>query len=135
MKKYMLALLNTLPFFLCFLFYKFALGPLLFFPVLQLLINIFNYDYSERIAPFLGWNLLMLVSSVASIWLYVLLYYKINPSDFEALGMIEAGIQFCTVFIALMTLISVVCKIKGRKNNMKMATKKHIAPSRKDYKQ
>lgn len=118
MKKYILALLlNVTPFLLSCFLYEGGIAISLIFPALQLLLNTVNYKWTRRILSFVILNLAMLVSSITSIKINTLLYYNNISSDSETLAVGSFEVLVCFVFILLMTLISIVCKILSKKSN------------------
>lgn len=110
--KYCIGLiLNIAPFFLTLFLYEGGIAIALMFPALQFLINLYNYNYTEKIPSFLSLNLVMLISSISSLKINNNLYYNNISSDTEtlAVGSLEVLVSF--LFVLLMTLISVVCRI------------------------
>ena len=119
MKKYILAfILNIVPFFLtCFLYYEGGIAISLMLPVLQILLNTLNYKWTKRIVLFASLNLAMLVSSVVSIKINTWLYYNNISSDAETLAVGNFEVHVCILFILIMTLISIACRILSKKTN------------------
>ena len=112
----MLALmLNIIPFFLSCFLYEGGIIILLMIPVLQFLINIVNYKWTNKILPFVILNSAMLISGAASIKINIWLYYNNISSDTETLAVGRFEVQVCIVFVLLMTLISIVCRILSKK--------------------
>ncbi|MBQ8540008.1 MAG: hypothetical protein IJ435_00890 [Clostridia bacterium] len=110
--KYCLALIaNIVPFFLgCFL-YEGGITVSLMFPVIQVLINLLNYKWTEKILSFMFLNFAMLVSSVASIKISTWLYYNNISSDTGTLAVGQFEVWCCIVFIVIMTLVSIIYRI------------------------
>lgn len=118
MKKYMMALmLNIIPFFLSCFLYEGGIIILLMFPVLQFLINIVNYKWTKKILPFVILNSAMLISTINSIEIIIKLYYSNISSDTETLAVGNFAVLVGIVFIIVMTLITVVCRIVSKKLN------------------
>lgn len=118
MKKYMLALiLNITPFFLSCFLYEGGIAILLMLPALQFLLNILNYKWTKRILSFVILNSAMLISNVASIEIITKLYYNNISSDTETLAVGNFTMVIGIVFIVVMTLISIVCRIVSKKKN------------------
>ena len=118
MKKYILALiLNIVPFFLTCFLYEGGIAISLMFPALQFLLNTLNYKWTKRISSFAILDLTMLVSGVASIKINTWLYYNNISPDTETLAVGSFEVQVCIVFVLLMTLISIVCRILSKKTN------------------
>ena len=121
----MLALmLNIIPFFsTCFL-YEGGIAVLLMLPALQFLLNILNYKWTKRILSFVILNSAMLISNVASIEIITKLYYNNISSDTETLAVGNFAMVIGIVFIVVMTLISIVCRIVSKKKNQ---SKMHLS--------
>ena len=122
MKKafdYLLLLLaNTAPFLLLsYLFYESGIAIMLMFPALQSLLNILNYDCTKRLLSFVFLNIAMLISSIAGHEITTRLYYNNISSDSETLAVGEFAVYACIVFVAVMTLISIICKAFGKTKN------------------
>ncbi len=118
MKKYILALiLNVVPFFLTCFLYEGGIAISLILPALQFLLNTVNYKWTKRILSFAILNSAMLVSSVASIKINTWLYYNNISSDSGTLAVGSFQVQVCIVFVLLMTLISIVCRILSKMSN------------------
>ena len=116
--KYCLSLiLNIAPFFLSCFLYEGGIAISLTFPALQFLINTVNYKQTNKIISYLFLNLAMLLSSVVSIKINTWLYYNNISSDTETLAVGSFEVQVCILFILLMTLISITCRILSKKSN------------------
>lgn len=109
--KYCLALaLNIIPFFLSCFLYEGGITVSLMLPIIQVLINLLNYKWTEKILSFVFLNFAMLVSSVASVKISTWIYYNNISSDTETLAVGQFEVWFCIIFIVIMTLISIICR-------------------------
>lgn len=116
-KKYIVALiLNIIPFFLSCLLYEGGIAIFMMFLMLQILINLLNYKWTNRVISYLFLNLSMLISSIASCKIITRLYYNNISSDNGTLAVGDFEVKFIFVFILLMTLISIICLIISKKN-------------------
>ena len=117
MKKYLLALfLNIVPFFLSCSMYDCGIAIFIMIFMLQILINMLNYKWTNKIISYLFLNSVMLISSIASSKIITQLYYKNISSDNGTLAVGDFEVKFTLAFIILMTLISIVWRIAGKKN-------------------
>ena len=118
MKKYILALiLNIVPFFLTCFLYEGGIAVSLILPIIQFLLNTLNYKWTKKILSFAILNLAMLISSVTSIKINTWLYYNNISSDPGTLAVGSFEVQVCMLFILLMTLISIACRMLNKKTN------------------
>lgn len=116
-KKYIVALiLNIIPFFLSCLLYESGFAIIIMFLMLQILINLLNYKWTNKVVSYLFLNLLMLISSVASSKIITHLYYNNISSDNGTLAVGDFEVKFAFVFILLMTIISIICRIVSKRN-------------------
>ena len=116
----LLLLVNIAPFLLLsFLLYKAGIIIMLMFPVIQILLNILNYDCTKKLLSFVFLNIAMLISSVAGHETITRLYYNNISSDSETLAVGEFAVLICIVFIAIMTLISIIYKIASKTKDKK----------------
>lgn len=116
-KKYIVALiLNIIPFFLSCLLYEGGLAILMMFPILQILINWLNYTWTNKVISYLFLNIAMFISSIASIEISIQLYYNNISSDTGTLAVGNFAIIVGVVFMVLMTLMSIICRIISKKN-------------------
>ncbi len=113
----LLLILNILPFFLDCVLYKFGAWVELMFPILQIIINLINYHCTTKVISFVFLNMAMLISSIANILISTQLYYANVSSDSGTLLVGYYFAQIAFVFITLMTLISIVCRIASNKRN------------------
>ena len=119
----LLLLMNIAPFLLLsYLLYKAGIVIMLMFPTIQILLNILNYDCTKKLLSFVFLNIAMLISSVAGHEVTTRLYYNNISSDSETLAVGEFAVLVCIVFIAIMTLISVICKIVSKRTKDKKST-------------
>ena len=117
-------LLNIVPFILSCFLYGGGFAISLMFTALQFLINLYNYNYMKKMLSFLSLNLVMLISSISSLQIQTNLYYNNVSSDSETLAVGSFGVMISFLFILLMTLISVVCRIvKSQKDGESDITK------------
>ena len=117
-KKYIVSLiLNIVPFFLTCFLYEGGIAVSLILPIIQFLLNTLNYKWTKKILLFAILNLAMLISSVASIKINTWLYYNNISSDTETLAVGSFEVQVCILFILLMTLISIACRMLNKKTN------------------
>ena len=78
----------------------------------------------KKMLSFLSLNLVMLISSISSLQIQTNLYYNNVSSDSETLAVGSFGVMISFLFILLMTLISVVCRIvKSQKDGESDITK------------
>ena len=116
--KYCLAsILNVAPFFLACFLYEGGIATLSIFPALQFLINTVNYKWTNKILPFVFLNSAMLISTINGIEIIIKLYYNNISSDTETLAVGNFAVWVGIVFIIVMTLISIVCRIISEKSN------------------
>lgn len=87
------------------------------FPALQFLINTVNYKWTNKILPFVFLNSAMLISTINGIEIIIKLYYNNISSDTETLAVGNFAVWVGIVFIIVMTLISIVCRIISEKSN------------------
>lgn len=108
-------IINIIPFFLSCLLYNAGIGIIMFFPILQILINLLNYKWTKKVISYLFLNILMLISSITSIEISTQLYYNNISSDTETLAVGSFAVMVGVVFILIMTLISIICRIISNK--------------------
>ena len=118
MRKYIFALmLNVILFFLCCFLYEGGIVIDMMFLILQFLINLLNYKWTDKVISYLFLNLVMLISSISSIEIITYLYYTNISSDTETLAVGSFAVQVCVAFILLITLIGIVCRIVDKNLN------------------
>ncbi len=116
-KKYVVALiLNIIPFYLSCLLYEGGLAIFIMLFILQILINMLNYKWTNKIISYLFLNSAMLISSITSNKIITQLYYTNVSSDNGTLAVGDFEAKFTFAFIILMTLISIVWRIVSKKN-------------------
>ncbi len=113
----LLLILNIVPFFIACVLYKFGAWIQLMFPILQIIINSINYRLTTKVISFVFLNMAMLISSIANTLISTKLYYANVSSDSETLLVGYSFAQIAFVFITLMTLISIVCRIVSNKRS------------------
>ncbi len=113
----LLLVLNIVPFFLDCVLYKFGAWIQLMFPILQIIINSTNYRLTTKVISFVFLNMAMLISSIVSILISTQLYYTNISSDSGTLSVGYSFAQIAFVFVVLMTLISIVCRIVSNKRS------------------
>ena len=117
-KKYTLALiLNTIPFFLSCLLYDSGIVILMIISILQIIIIMLNYNWTNKIVSYLFLNLLMIISSVISTEIITRLYYNNISSDYDTLAVGSLAEWFFVILIILITLLSFPFKISSIKLN------------------
>ena len=116
-KRYILALIiNIVPFLLSCLLYEAGIAIFMMFFMLQILLNLLNYKWTNKAISYLLLNLAMLISSIASNKIITQLYYTNVSSDNGTLAVGDFEEKFTFAFIILMTLISIVWRIVSKKN-------------------
>lgn len=116
-KRYILALIiNIVPFLLSCLLYEVGIAIFMMFLILRILINLLNYKWTNKVISYLLLNLAMLISSIASSKIITHLYYNNISSDNGTLAVGDFEVKFIFVFILLMTLMSIICRIISKKN-------------------
>ena len=116
-KRYILALIiNIVPFLLSCLLYEVGIANFIMFLMLKILINLLNYKWTNKILSYLFLNLSMLISSVTSSKIITHLYYNNISSDNGTLAVGDFEVKFAFVFILLMTIISIICRIVSKRN-------------------
>ena len=116
-KRYILALIiNIVPFLLSCLLYEAGIAIFMMFFMLQILLNLLNYKWTNKIISYLLLNLAMLTSSIASSKIITNLYYNNISSDNGTLAVGDFEAKFTFAFIILMTLISIICRIVSKRN-------------------
>ena len=116
-KKYIVALiLNIIPFFLSCLLYEGGIAISIMLFILQILINMLNYKWTNKIISYLFLNSVMLISGITSNKIITQLYYTNVSSDNGTLAVGDFETKFTFAFIILMTLTSIICRIISKKN-------------------
>lgn len=116
--RYILALIiNIIPFFLCCLLYEGGIAIFMMFLMLQILINLLNYKWTNKVISYLFLNTAMLISSIASIEIITQLYYNDISPDPGTLAVGNFAVIVGVVFVLLMTLISIICRIAAKRLN------------------
>ena len=119
-KKYILVTLaNYIPVLCgCLLFRGGA--PLLWplFIIMQILLVSLNYSTAKGILGVLFLNANLTVSTIIANWLFTHLYYTLISSDSETLIVGYVGGEIGTIFVLVLSLISVLIKaLTGRKES------------------
>lgn len=87
------------------------------FPILQIFITLLNYKWTRKIISFLILNTAMLVSSVAASEISIRLYYSNISSDFKTLLIGHLLAEVFVIFVAVLTLIGIICRIVNNRRN------------------
>lgn len=104
LKKFAVILLNILPFAVFVSLYKFGGNVGLFMPLPQLLITVVNTVYAGSKKELLLYNGILLVSSVAGIYVNGQLYFKYICYDMEGVAVMEVEMLAAVVFIIIFTV-------------------------------
>ena len=113
-----LLLLNTVPFLLyCFIYENGATMEIHLFPILQIFITLLNYKWTRKIISFLILNTAMLVSSAAASEISTRLYYSNISSDSKTLLIGHLLVEVFVIFVAVLTLIGIICRIVNNRRN------------------
>ena len=110
-KRYFPILINTVPFLASIFVFMLGLGATILFPIIQIIVNTYNYKKTSNIVKYILLNLLMLISSVLSIVTDVFLYYKFISSDSITLLLGNYEIGVALVFVSIITVISAIIKL------------------------
>ncbi len=88
--------------------------------IFQLLLTVYNIYVTNKISTLLLANGVMFIASVIGLIAFTLLYYYIVSSDAETLLVGVAGVQIGTIFIVILTLISLLVRIIQIRINKKL---------------
>ena len=110
-KRHFPILINTVPFLASIFVFMLGLGATILFPIIQIIVNTYNYKKTSNIVKYILLNLLMLISSVLSIVTDVFLYYKFISSDSITLLLGNYEIGVALVFVSIITVISAIIKL------------------------
>lgn len=119
---FILVFINIIPFMLFIPFY--ANGALigltlLLFLLIQSVLNLINFVFTQKYAFYLFLNLLMIVSNAVCSSVTTRLYYNNISSDSMTLVLGDGSTAFAVIFGILLTIASLVVKLVYKRSSFK----------------
>lgn len=118
--KKWVVIINYIPMFLWFVFYKKG-GIVSFYMIpLQILLGVINYFSVDKIRNILFMNANLLISTIVGIYINSQLYFKYIKYDIEGVMVRNLEILVGILFVSMIFIVSVLCKLFSN------SRKKHI---------